>query len=218
LERSLRERLAAMTLKLIGAGLGRTGTHALKTALNQIGFGPCHHMEEVVNDMDRQVPLWQAAVDGRPDWPEIYKGYVSAVDWPTATYFRELHQAYPNAKFILTVRSTQSWAESFSETIYMALAGRANAPAEKQAWLEMAMGVIAAAGIREGMELASLMAAFDAHVAAVKATIPPEQLLVFQVKDGWGPLCDFIGVQAPTTAFPRTNDRAEFWELIKGKS
>jgi Sulfotransferase domain len=206
-----------MPVKVIGAGIGRTGTLSLKTALNHLGLGPCHHMEEVLHDMGRQVPLWQAVVDGRPDWAENYKGYASAVDWPTATFFRELHLAYPQAKFILTVRSTQSWAESFSETIYKALAGRAHAPDEKQPWLTMCAGVIAKAGIVEGMDVAALMAAFDAHVAAVKSTIPPDQLLVFEVKDGWGPLCAFLGMPIPDTDFPRTNDRAEFWDLIEGK-
>jgi Sulfotransferase domain len=206
-----------MTLNVIGAGIGRTGTHSLKTALNHLGLGPCHHMEEVLNDMGRQVPLWQAAVDGRPDWAAIYKGYACAVDWPTATYFRELRAVYPKAKFILTVRSTQSWAESFSETIYTALAGRAQAPEAMQPWLTMCSGVIAEAGIVDGMDIAGLMAAFDAHVAAVMATVPTKQLLVFQVKDGWGPLCNFLDLPIPAEAFPRTNDRAEFWELIKGK-
>jgi hypothetical protein len=174
-------------------------------------------MEEVLNDMGRQVPLWQAAVDGRPDWAAIYKGYACAVDWPTATYFRELRAVYPKAKFILTVRSTQSWAESFSETIYTALAGRAQAPEAMQPWLTMCSGVIAEVGIVDGMDIAGLMAAFDAHVAAVMATVPTKQLLVFQVKDGWGPLCNFLDLPIPAEAFPRTNDRAEFWELIKGK-
>lgn len=206
-----------MTLQVIGAGIGRTGTHSLRTAINQLGLGPCHHMEEVLHDMGRQVPLWQTAVDGHPDWAEIYKGYASAVDWPTATFFRELHTAYPTAKFILTVRSTQSWVESFSETIYKALAGRAHAPDAMQPWLTMSSGVIARAGIVDGMDRVGLMAAFDAHVAAVKATIPPDQLLVYQVKEGWGPLCTFLGVPVPAVEFPRTNDRAEFWERIEGK-
>ncbi len=206
-----------MSVKVIGAGIGRTGTYSLRSALIQLGLGPCHHMEEVLHDMARQVPLWQAAVDGRPDWAETYKGYASAVDWPTATFFRDLHAEYPTAKFILTVRSRQSWVESFSDTIYKALAGRAHAPDAMQPWLTMSSGVIARAGIVDGMNVAGLMTAFDAHVAAVKAAIPPDQLLVFQVKDGWRPLCEFLDVPIPATDFPRTNDRAEFWERIEGK-
>lgn len=206
-----------MSLTVIGAGIGRTGTLSLKTALNRLGLGPCHHMDEVLGDQPRQVPLWQAAVDGHPDWAAIYQGYGSAVDWPTATFFRELHSAYPKAKFILTVRSTQSWAESFSETIWKAMAGRAHAPEAKQPWLAMLVGVITKAGFVEGLDRAGLIAAFEAHVAAVKVAIPADQLLVFQVAEGWGPLCAFLGVPVPDGDFPRSNDRAEFWELIEGK-
>lgn len=207
-----------MSVKVIGAGVGRTGTHALRTALNQLGLGPCHHMEEVLHNMPRQVPLWRAAVDGRPDWAAIYQDYNSAVDWPSATYFRELHKAYPKARFILTVRPVQSWAESFSETIYKAMAGRAHAPEAMQPWLTMCVGVIERAGFGEGLDMAGLIARFEAHVAAVKAAIPAKQLLVFQVKEGWAPLCAFLGVPVPEGDFPRTNDRAEFWERIKGNA
>src|SRR5438552_1133407 len=104
-----------MTLKIIGAGVGRTGTYSLRSAINQLGLGPSHHMEEVMQHMPVQLPLWQAAVKGKADWAAIYKGYASAVDWPTAGFVRELHKAYPEAKFILTVRSPESWAASFSE-------------------------------------------------------------------------------------------------------
>ena len=94
-----------MALKIIGTGVGRTGTYSLKQALTQLGLGPCHHMEEVMHHMPVQLPLWQAAVNGSADWVAIYQGYESAVDWPTAGFFRELGKTYPEAKFILSVRS-----------------------------------------------------------------------------------------------------------------
>src|SRR5215216_2061299 len=103
-----------MPLSVIGTGVGRTGTYSLKLALNQLGLGPCHHMEEVLLHMPVQVPLWAAAADGRPDWEAIYNGYRSGVDWPTAGFFRELRAAYPHARFVLTIRSPESWLQSFS--------------------------------------------------------------------------------------------------------
>jgi hypothetical protein len=106
-----------MTLKVIGAGVGRTGTYSLKLALNKLSFGPCHHMEEVLHNMPVQTPLWADALAGDPAWETIYQGYVSAVDWPTAGFFRELYAAYPRAKIILTHRSPESWTASISETI-----------------------------------------------------------------------------------------------------
>jgi Sulfotransferase domain len=203
-----------VSLKFIGAGVGRTGTYSLKLAINQLGLGPCHHMEEVLINMPKQLPLWQAAVAGKPDWEALYDGYISAVDWPTAAFHRELYAAYPKAKFILTHRSVESWVESFSSTIYKLLGMRDTAPEPMRPWLEMAVGVISKTGFPPGLDHDALAAAFEAHVAAVKATIPASQLLVFQVKEGWEPLCAFLGVPAPEGPFPRTNDRSEFWDKV----
>ena len=205
-----------MTMRVIGAGVGRTGTYSLKLAINQLGLGPSHHMEEVLHNMPVQVPLWASAVEGNPDWQAIYEGYESAVDWPTAGFFRELNAAYPSAKFVLTVRSPESWAESFAHTIYKLLAGRDQAPQEMHAWLEMASGVITKSGFQDGLELEELRAAFTAHNDAVRATIPADRLLVYEVKEGWGPLCEFLGVPVPDGPFPRTNDRGEFWDRVSG--
>lgn len=205
-------------MKVIGAGVGRTGTYSLKLAINQLGLGPCHHMEEVLHNMAVQVPLWAAAAQGRADWLAIFDGYESAVDWPTAGFFRELDEAYPEAKFVLTVRSPESWTESFSQTIYKLLAGRAQAPSEMGAWLDMASAVIEKTGFPEGLDGPALTRAFNAHNEAVKAAIPANRLLIFQVKDGWAPLCDFLGVPVPDAPFPRTNDRGEFWDRVSGKA
>jgi hypothetical protein len=162
-----------MALKIIGTGVGRTGTYSLRSAINQLGLGPCHHMEEVMHHMPVQLPLWQAAVKGSPNWAAIYEGYQSTVDWPTAGFFRELSKTHPEAKFILTVRSPESWAASFSETIYTLLAGKDQAPPHLQAWFEMAAGVIARTGFPAGMSTTELAKAFTAHNDAVKAAIPP---------------------------------------------
>ncbi len=206
-----------MTMHVIGAGIGRTGTYSLKLALNQLGLGPCHHMEEVLHNMAVQVPLWTAALEGRPDWQAIYHGYSSTVDWPTACFFRELHAAYPTAKFVLTHRSPESWADSFGETIYKLMAGRDQAPPEMKAWFEMAAGVAAKTGFPDGLSRDALIEAFVAHNEAVKRAIPADQLLVFQVKEGWEPLCEFLGKPVPSDPFPRTNDTAEFWDRVTGK-
>jgi hypothetical protein len=172
-------------------------------------------MEEVLHDQPKHVPLWAAAVEGRPNWDAIYSGYRSAVDWPTASFYRELSASYPSAKYVLTVRSPESWVESFSETIYKALAGRDGAPPPMKPWLEMVVGVLRKAGFADGLDAAQLKQAFKAHNDAVKAAIPAHQLLTYQAKDGWEPLCAFLGVPAPSEPFPRTNDRVEFWERIK---
>ncbi|MDH3276332.1 MAG: hypothetical protein OEM99_17515 [Gammaproteobacteria bacterium] len=205
-----------MPLTVIGAGVGRTGTYSLKLAINQIGLGPCHHMEEVLHNMPVQVPLWEAAASDQADWSRIYSGYKSAVDWPTACFFRELASEFPTAKFVLTLRDPERWADSFSATIYKLLAGKDEAPEEMQAWLKMASDVIAKTGFPLGLDRDELIRGFNSHNDAVKGAIPADRLLVFEVKEGWLPLCDFLNVPVPDMDFPRTNHREEFWDRVNG--
>jgi len=141
-----------MAISVIGAGVGRTGTYSLKLAIEQLGVGPCYHMEVVLHHMPVHVPLWSVALSGQPDWQAIYNGYQSAVDWPTACFFRELHEAYPAAKFVLTDRNPEKWADSFGATIYKLLGGRDQAPPEMKEWLEMSAGVIAKTGFPPGLD------------------------------------------------------------------
>jgi len=206
-----------MALRVIGAGVGRTGTYSLKLAINKLGLGPCHHMEEVLHNMPVHVPLWRAAVAGEPDWSQIYDGYESAVDWPTACFFRELVGEFPSAKFVLTQRDPERWADSFGGTIYKLLAGRDQAPQEMRAWLDMASDVIAKTGFLPGFDRDGLIKAFIAHNDAVKETIPASQLLIFEVRQGWEPLCTFLDAPIPAEEFPRTNHREEFWDRVNGK-
>ena len=201
-------------MNVIGVGVGRTGTHSLKTAINELGLGPCFHMEEVLQNLPVQVPLWAAAVNGSPNWRAIYSGYQSAVDWPTACFYRELLHEFPSARFVLTQRSPESWADSFGSTIYKLLAGRDQAPPEMHAWLDMANGVVAKSGFPADLDRDGLINAFIAHGEMVKETIPASQLLVFSVKEGWEPLCTFLGEPIPDEPFPHTNDREEFWDLV----
>lgn len=206
-----------MAMNVIGTGVGRTGTYSLKLAINQIGLGPCHHMEEVLHNMPVHVPLWSAAAAGNPDWSRIYDGYESAVDWPTACFFHELLKEFPEAKFVLTQRDPERWADSFGATIYTLLAGKDQAPDEMRAWLDMAGDVINKTGFPPGLDRDELVQAFIAHNNAVKETIPASQLLVFEVKQGWEPLCQFLDVPVPKEPFPRTNHREEFWDRVNGK-
>jgi len=201
-------------MKVIGLGVGRTGTNSLKLALNQLGFGPCHHMEEIIMHQQTMVPLWMAAANGDADWPAIYAGYQSADDWPTAAFTHELYKEYPHAKYILTYRSVESWLASFSETIYKLMGAKSQLPAEMMPWYEMGSSVLRKSGFVLGMDKAALAAAFEAHNRMVKAVIPHSQLLVYQVSDGWKPLCDFLGVAVTSGDFPQSNNRVAFWDNL----
>jgi hypothetical protein len=204
-----------MTIKVIGAGVGRTGTYSLKLALEHLGYGPCHHMEEVAKAPERQVPLWTAAFRGEPDFEAAYAGFNSAVDWPTAAFWRELADAYPEAKFVLTMRSAESWCDSYSQTINALLSRPEEARPEATPWFEMALSVIARSGFDTRMSRAELMTVFEARNAAVQSALPSSRLLVYEVREGWEPLCAFLDKAPPVTPFPRSNNRQEFWDLAR---
>lgn len=205
-----------MSLTVIGAGVGRTGTYSLKLALEQLGAGPCHHMEEVLKDPPTQVPLWMSAAQGKPDWAKNYKGFTAAVDWPTASFWQELASHYPEAKFVLTLRSTASWVQSFSETIQKLIAGKDHAPPHMLPFIDMGIAVLGKAGFNATQDHEALAKAFEAHTNAIKASLPKNRLLVYEVKDGWAPLCNFLDKPVPADPFPKTNNREDFWERIKG--
>ncbi|WP_291209139.1 sulfotransferase family protein [Hyphomonas sp.] len=205
-----------MTLQAISAGFGRTGTLSLKLALEELGFGPCHHMKEVLENGPVQVPLWQAAADGQPDFAAIFKGYKSAVDWPAAAFWREVSAAYPDAKIILSTRSAESWYSSFSETILPTLMAKDRWPPPAVPWLTMVSKVVIDRSLGGRTDKDGVIAAFHAQEAAVRAAIPASRLLVHQASDGWEPLCAFLGVPVPATPYPRTNSKEEFFQLMKG--
>jgi hypothetical protein len=196
------------------------GTASLKRALEKLGFGPCHHMEEVLSHPE-QVAYWQAIVAGKPVvWDEVFSGYRSQVDWPGAHVWRELAGAYPKAKVIHSVRPEDAWWTSFSATIGKLLTIYKDLPAPphvaammstmEKAILHQTFGCPSTD--REGV-----LAAYRRRTEQVRATIPPARLLVFDVTEGWEPLCTFLGVPVPEEAFPRTNSTEEFWQLVGGK-
>lgn len=200
-----------MTLKAISAGYGRTGTMSLKLALEQLGFGPCHHMIEVIENGEAQVPLWNDALAGKPDFDAIYKGYSSAVDWPSAAFWKELADYYPDAKIILSSRSAESWYSSISETILTAVWAPENWPPQAVEWFKMVSRVLERS-FGGAKTKDKLIANFLAHEAEVKAAMPADRLLVHSAKDGWDPLCAFLGVPVPEGDYPRTNSKEEFFQ------
>jgi len=200
-----------MPLSIIGTGFGRTGTMSLKLALEQLGVGPCHHMEEVMEHPE-QVPLWCAAIRGEPlDWDDVLDGYRSTVDWPGAHYWQELVERYPESKVIHTVRPVEEWWISFSATIGTLLADAASEDGEPSSIPEMAYAIVAATFGSTLDDKAAGVRAFEQRTLDVRATVPEDRLLVYEVRDGWGPLCDFLERPAPSAPFPRTNDAAAFW-------
>jgi hypothetical protein len=201
-----------MPLEIIGPGFGRTGTNSLKIALEQLGFGPCHHMFEV-RDHPEQLPNWTAAAQGEAvDWDDVFRGYRSQVDFPGARYWRELAQHFPKAKVILSVRDPDAWFDSVQATIVPFLAARGAHPSPHvNAIAEMGHQTVAVQVFDDRLsDRDHATRIFKKHIAEVQSEIPADRLLTFDLRDGWKPLCDFLGVEAPDVPFPKTNSSKAF--------
>jgi len=214
-----------MGLEVIGAGFGRTGTLSLKTALEQLGLGPCHHMFEVIKNPEEQVPFFLDAArildasteadtdaDIDIDWDVAYGKYKSAVDFPTCRFYKQLMEKYPGTKVILTVRDPEKWYESYMSTIYPMRVPDSQIPIAKMmedlGWKGM---------FHDNFEdKDATIKVFKDNIEQVKKHVPKEKLLVFSVKEGWEPLCKFLDVSVPSTPFPHVNNR-ESMEAIAQK-
>ncbi|WP_271077429.1 sulfotransferase family protein [Aurantiacibacter sp. MUD61] len=195
-----------MALKVIGAGPGRTATFSTKFALEHLGFGPCYHMAEVFRHASRNIALWQDVADGNPDWDSIFEGFHSTTDFPASSYWRELAEYYPDAKVLLTVRDPESWFDSVSETI---MSERMLGSLEGSPLMRMFKGTYLKPYGDRVHDRAFMTDWYARHNQSVIDTIPAERLLVFHPKEGWEPLCEFLGVQVPPEPFPRVNSRDE---------
>jgi len=198
-----------VSLKVVGSGLGRTGTKSLQTALNMLGFGPCHHMVEVFAHPE-SVPLWIEAGAGRPDWDAIFAGYHSMVDYPGAAFWRELADYYPEAKVLHSERDPDQWFESTQATIFAPGGPAATAIQSGQGLFSDFFKGFSGAFMAHMHDRAFMTDYFRAHNAAVRAAIPPDRLLVYKAGQGWEPLCAFLGVPVPSEPYPSENSRAEF--------
>ena len=166
-----------------------------------------------VRDNPELLPDWEAAARGEQvDWDKVFRGYRSQVDWPGARYWRELARHFPEAKVILTVRDPDAWFDSVQATIAPFVAARGTHPSPHvNAIAEMAHEMIVAQvfdGRLSDRDHATRV--FREHIAAVQAEIPPDRLLTFDLREGWQPLCDFLGVEVPDIPFPKTNSSKEF--------
>ncbi len=206
-------------LKVIGAGFGRTGTMSLKAALEELGFSPCYHMIEVF-ERPADIAMWETAAMGKPiDWKALFADYQATVDWPSCAFYKELMNVYPDAKVLLTVRNPESWYESAMSTIFQMRTKRPPISEQIRARIPdmQQFGRMFNAIIRDRTfggnyeDKDHAIAVFEQHNAEVRQQVPPEKLLVYEVKEGWEPLCAFLGVEIPRgKPFPHLNDRDNF--------
>ncbi len=205
-----------MTVEVVGAGLGRTGTNSLKAALEQLLGGPCYHMM-VVSDRPQDVDVWWDAVRGEmPDWGTFPEGYVALVDWPSSAFWRELAAAHPDALVLLSVRaSAEAWWRSVERTLLPTMLQ--TVPADRPGLArqrKMVRELIETTFTPDMTDPASAMAAYERHNAAVRAEVSPERLLEWQPGDGWEPICAALQRPVPSEPFPHTNTTADFRAMV----
>jgi Sulfotransferase domain len=202
-----------MALRVVGAGLGRTGTHSLKLALEQLLDGPCYHMMETFGRPD-DIPVWHAAINGEPpDWSGFLSEYVAAVDWPAAAFWRELSDASPDAIVLLSSRSSaDAWWKSANDTIFQI--ARRTIPPEQAAvmgaQLAMVDDMLSKTFTANWADEAEAKAAYEQHNADVRAAIDPARLVDWHPGDGWEPICAALSLPVPSEPFPHVNSTSDF--------
>jgi len=207
-------------LQVIGSGFGRTGTLSLKKALEILGVGPCYHMTEVLKRPSHIKAWYDISRDQPADWPTLFQDFKSTVDFPASIFYKELLTTFPEAKVIHTVRDPARWYDSTYETIY-------NASSLFPRWLRKIIPTINYFSKMESRLIWErlfegrfedrqwTLEFFEAYTAKVKRSVPAERLLIFNIKDGWEPLCAFLDLPVPDVPFPFVNDRAEFKSRIR---
>lgn len=205
-----------MVLEIVGAGFGRTGTKSLKYALETLGFGHCHHMDEIGAN-PKLLPDWISAASGSVmNWEKVFTGYRSTVDWPGARYWNTIANYFPNSKVILTTRNPILWHASILETIAASFRNRDTIKNQtRKAVIAMAYETVGQQifdGKIDNPKFA--IDIFNNHIRKVRSTIPADRLLVFDVIDGWEPLCSFLNVPKPEILFPHKNISADFAQRL----
>jgi hypothetical protein len=213
-------------MKLIGAGLPRTGTLSQKVALEMLGLAPCYHMVNVLGDLD-EAQVWRRAVDGEQPWDQVFEGFQATVDWPGSYFYKELADHYPDAKVLLSVRGVDGWMNSMRETIWGLFYGdilirdlsvaRCRVDSKWRGYIAMMEEMWQRSGlISDGPNTTAeaMAAAFERFNEEVQQTIPSERLLVWSPGDGWEPLCEFLELPVPDTPFPHLNDSKVFVDRI----
>ena len=203
-----------MPLKVVGAGLGRTGTMSLKQALEQLLGGPCYHMYEVFQHPEH-VPMWHDAALGKPvDWDKLFDGYVAAVDWPVGSFWQEVGAHYPDALILLSSRDSEKWWNSANETIFNSIGHISDDHLEWHRMIDALMGNRFTPRI-DDKEAA--ISAFEKHNDECRKCAPSHRFLEWQAGDGWEPLCKALNLPVPDAPFPHANSKEEFLERVRAR-
>jgi hypothetical protein len=204
-----------MALRVVGAGIGRTGTMSLKLALERLLGAPCYHMLEVFSHPGHADVWRRAALGEAVDWDALFEGFAAAVDWPAGSFWPELSRQYPDALVLLSLRDPEEWWNSASHTIFPSIQHSPNLPPD---WKEMIAALFAHRWGADINDRKASIAAFNAHNARVLAEVPKERLLVWRAGDGWDPIAKALRLPVPDEPFPRTNTREEFQARVAART
>ncbi len=218
-----------MSIKVIGAGFPRTGTNSLKKSLELIGYGKAYHFKELLNNPD-SLHYWTTLRDTKDtDWDALYDGYQSSVDFPCFPWYQEHLNKYPDAKVILSTRAFEGWYESVKKTIYVA------GPKTTLQGIKLKIRLLTDSRLRKVMKCRMFVKHYlwkvlfqgrfddkefvrtiwEAHHKEVKAFVPKEQLLIYDLNEGWAPLCNFLGVDLPSEPLPHLNKKEDFHAMMQ---
>ncbi len=202
-----------MSIDVIGAGFGRTGTLSFKAALEQLGYAPCWHIEDMVaRRPDKPLLAWQAlAQGGAMDWKKLLEGYRAVSDMPICMYYRELMAVFPDARVVLTLRDPTAWAKSLRalHQHFLTLTSRPEMQTGPGRIWRDTMEALVWSKLGDVSDDGALTATFTRHTEDVRRNVPASRLLEFDVRQGWAPLCAFLNVPIPATPFPHLNERSE---------
>ena len=174
-----------MSLRVVGAGLGRTGTTSLKLALEQLLDAPCYHMMEVFGKED-VAATWKRAAEGESvDWDALLADYRATVDWPAAAFWRELSDANLGAVVLLSTRDVDGWWKSASNTIFQAIQRTPPPGSEMAIEREMILSLFHNRFTLNWDDEDAAKAAFLKHNDDVRRGVPPERLVEWRPGDGW---------------------------------
>lgn len=206
-----------MSLLVVGAGLGRTGTMSLKLALEKLLGGRCYHMLELFGRPD-DIPVWHAAMRGEPyDWKALLSEYVATVDWPACAVWHQLSEVNPNAIVLLSTRDADGWWRSCDNTIFEVM--RRGEDERMPEWAAMVRDMFAKTFTPDILDRDAAIAAYERHNEEVRATADPARFVEWHPGEGWEPICTALGVPVPDEAFPHANTTDEFraragWEPV----
>jgi hypothetical protein len=206
-----------MALKVLGVGLGRTGTNSLKVALERLLGSPCYHMFELIAH-PQHVPVWEHAVRGEEvDWHALLDGYAATVDWPGCAFWRELAAAHQDAPVLLSTRdSAQTWWASMEHTIIPALQGpMLSGHPDLMRGQEMVRELFRTRFTPDFADRDAAIAEYERHRDDVRREVPAGRLIEWQPRDGWEPICSQLGLPVPETPFPHENSSEDFGENVE---